>query len=119
MGTAHGKRLTGFAEISAFTHTVLPGTVDHDVTATHEVEHILFVRPDVAAVKVGQRPVTRDGKRLDGVFRGQADPAALVAGNPEAVPGTPLCVLAEDDGVRWVAAAQNTKVMGPATPAAR
>lgn len=116
--TAHGKRLTGFEEISAFTHEVLPGTIDHDVTATYEVEHILFVRPDVAAVKVRQRPVTRDGKRLDEVFRGQADPAALVARNPDAVPGTPLYVLAKDDGVWRVAAAQNTKVIDPGTLAA-
>ncbi|GAA2514942.1 SgcJ/EcaC family oxidoreductase [Streptomyces gobitricini] len=116
--TAHGKRLTGFEEISVFTHRVLPGTAGHDLTATYEVEHILFVRPDVAAVKVRQRPVTRGGKRLDEVFRGQADPAALVAGNPDAVPGTPLYVLAKDDGVWRVAAAQNTKVIDPETLAA-
>lgn len=116
--TAHGKRLTGFEEISAFTHQVLPGTIVQSLTATYEAEHILFIRPDLAAVKVRQRPVTRDGERLDEVFRGHGDPAALVAERPEAVPGTPLYVLAKDDG-RWrIAAAQNTKVIDSETLAA-
>ncbi|MFF8288239.1 SgcJ/EcaC family oxidoreductase [Streptomyces sp. NPDC016309] len=116
--TAHGKRLTGLGEIDAFTRAVLPRTAGQDLTATYEVEHILFVRPDVAAVKVRQRPVTRDGERLDEVFRGQADPASLVDSHPDAVPGSPLYVLAKDDGVWRVAAAQNTKVIDPETLAA-
>jgi uncharacterized protein (TIGR02246 family) len=116
--TAHGKRLTGLDEISAFTRRVLPGTADSPVTAAYEVEHILFVRPDIAAVKIRQRPVTRAGEPLDTVFRGAADPAELVAGNPDAVPGTPLYLLAKDDGVWRVAAAQNTKVTDPGTLAA-
>jgi hypothetical protein len=29
-----------------------------DSMATYEVVHVLFIRPDVAAVKVRQRPVT-------------------------------------------------------------
>lgn len=116
--TAHGKRLTGFEEISAFTHKVLPGTIDQPITATYEAEYILFIRPDIAAVKVRQRPVTRDGQALDEVFRGQDDPAALVASRPDAVPGTPLYVLAKDDGTWRIAAAQNTKVIDPETLAA-
>ncbi|MGW0547441.1 SgcJ/EcaC family oxidoreductase [Streptomyces altiplanensis] len=116
--TAHGRRLTGFEKINAFTHKVLPGTVDQPITATYEAEYLLFIRPDIAAVKVRQRPVTRDGQALDEVFRGQGDPAALVAGHPDAVPGTPLYVLAEDDGARRIAAAQNTKVIDPETLAA-
>ncbi|MFI6103720.1 SgcJ/EcaC family oxidoreductase [Streptomyces sp. NPDC051310] len=111
--TGHGKRLFGLDEIGAFTRTVLPGSLEHDVTATFEVEYILFVRPDIAAVKVRQLPVTRDGQRLDEVFLGSGDPAALVADHPDAVPGTPMYVLAKDDGVWRIAAAQNTKVIDP------
>lgn len=116
--TAHGKRLTGFEEISAFTHKVLPGTIEQPVTASYEAEYILFIRPDIAAVKVRQRPVTRDGKLLDEVFRGHDDRAALAADRPDAVPGTPLYVLAKDDGEWRIAAAQNTKVLDPETLAA-
>jgi uncharacterized protein (TIGR02246 family) len=98
--TAHGRRLTGLEAISAFTHQVLPGAADQPVTATYEAEYILFIRADVAAVRIRQRPVTRDGQPLD--------PA-------DATPGTPLYVLAKDAG-RWrIAAAQNTKVLDPDT----
>jgi uncharacterized protein (TIGR02246 family) len=116
--TAHGKRLTGFEEISTFTHKVLPGTIEQPVTATYEAEYILFIRPDVAAVKIRQRPVTRDGQPLDEVFRGHHDPAALVERHPDAVPGTPMYVLAKDGGQWRIAAAQNTKVLDPETLAA-
>ncbi|MGW1678453.1 SgcJ/EcaC family oxidoreductase [Saccharopolyspora sp. NPDC002376] len=116
--TAHGKRLTGFDEISAFTHKVLPATIEMPVTATYEASYILFIRPDIAAVKIRQRPVTRDGQPLDEVFRGHDDPSALVVEQPDAVPGTPLYVLAKDDGEWRVAAAQNTKVLDPETLAA-
>ena len=60
--TGGGKRLIGRDEISAFTHQVLPGAMK-DSTATYEVTHVLFVRPDVAAVKVRQRPVTLEVSR--------------------------------------------------------
>ncbi|NED06236.1 SgcJ/EcaC family oxidoreductase [Streptomyces sp. SID6648] len=109
--TAHGKRLTGLPEISAFTRTVLPPQADSPVTATYAVDLILFIRPDVAAVKIRQRPVSRaEGTYLDEIFHGQEDPAELMAAHPEAVPGTPTYVLAKDDGVWRVAAAQNTQV---------
>ncbi|CAM2996895.1 SgcJ/EcaC family oxidoreductase [Saccharomonospora xinjiangensis] len=117
--TAHGKRLTGLDEISAFTRAVLPPTAAQPVTATYEAEYILFIRPDVAAVKIRQRPVTRDGHPLDEVFHGHADPAALAAEKPDAVPGTPLYVLAKDGGEWKVAAAQNTKVIDPGVLAKR
>jgi hypothetical protein len=116
--TGHGKRLTGFEEISAFTHKVLPSTLEQPVTATYEAEHILFIRSDIAAVKIRQRPITRDSQPLDDVFRGHDDPAALVADRPDAVPGTPLYVLAKDEGEWRIAAAQNTKVLDPETLAA-
>lgn len=110
--TAHGKRLTGLSEISAFTRKVLPPQADSPVTATYAVDLILFIRPDVAAVKIRQRPVARDGGRfLDEIFHGQEDPSELMAAHPEAVPGTPTYVLAKDDGIWRVAAAQNTQVL--------
>lgn len=48
--TGGGRRLVGRDEISAFTHQVLPGGMK-DLSITFEVEHVLFIRPDVAAVK--------------------------------------------------------------------
>lgn len=90
--TGHGKRLTGRDEISAFTHRVLPGAM-RESTATYEVVQVLFIRPDVAAVKVRQRPVTLEGQPI--------------AGEPE---GSPLYVMAKEDG-RWLlVACQNTQV---------
>ncbi|WP_116046000.1 SgcJ/EcaC family oxidoreductase [Amycolatopsis palatopharyngis] len=91
--TAHGKRLTGRDEISEFTAKVLPGAMA-GLTPSYEVVHVLFIRPDVAAVKVRQRYFTGDG--------------APVTEQPE---GTPLYVLAKEEG-RWrLVAGQNTQVL--------
>jgi uncharacterized protein (TIGR02246 family) len=90
--TAHGMRLSGWDMISDFTHQVLPGAMK-DSSATYEVVRVQFIRPDVAAVNVHQRPLTLDGKPLPGT--------------PE---GRPLYVLAKDDGEWRIAAAQNTRV---------
>ena len=68
-------------QISDFTHQVLPGAMT-DMTATYEVVHVLFIRPDVAAVKVRQRYLTLDGEQI---------------GNE----GTPMYVMAKEDG-RWL-----------------
>jgi uncharacterized protein (TIGR02246 family) len=93
--TAHGRRLSGWEEISRFTHQVLPGSMQ-DSSATCEAVRVLFIRPDVAAVSVRQRPVRLDGRPLED--------------QPE---GRPLYILAKDDG-RWrIAAAQNTLVGAP------
>ncbi len=90
--TGGGKLLIGRDEISTFTHQVLPGAMT-DMTATYEVVHILFIRPDVAAVKVRQRYLTLDGEQI---------------GNQ----GTPMYVMAKEDG-RWLLTAnQNTEVQG-------
>ncbi|MFI6576097.1 SgcJ/EcaC family oxidoreductase [Nocardiopsis sp. NPDC050513] len=90
--TAHGRRLFGRQEIAEFTRKVLPGAM-RDLLPRYEVEHVQFIRPDVAAVKVRQRYLTRDG-----------DPA------PDEPEGTPLYVMSEEDG-RWtLTAAQNTQV---------
>ncbi|MEU6829013.1 SgcJ/EcaC family oxidoreductase [Nocardia beijingensis] len=88
--TGHGKRLYGRAAIAEFTARVLPGATAHG-TATYEVEHVLFIRPDVAAVKVRQRYFTADGV-LDSE-------------------GSPMYVMSKEDG-RWLLTAnQNTPVV--------
>jgi uncharacterized protein (TIGR02246 family) len=91
--TAHGKRLIGRAEIAAFTAQVLPGAM-RDSSASYEVVHIVYVRPDVAIAAVVQRPLTLEGDPLPGV--------------PE---GRPTYVLAKDDAGAWrIVAGQNTQV---------
>ncbi|MGY1979535.1 SgcJ/EcaC family oxidoreductase [Nocardia gipuzkoensis] len=88
--TGHGKRLFGRAAIAEFTAQVLPGASAHG-TATYEIEHVLFIRPDVAAVKVRQRYFTPEGA-LDRE-------------------GTPMYVMSKEDG-RWLLTAnQNTPVL--------
>lgn len=88
--TGHGKRLYGQPAIAEFTAQVLPGATAHG-RATYEVEHILFLRPDVAAVKVRQRYYTAAGE-LDSE-------------------GTPLYVMTKEHG-RWMLTAnQNTPVI--------
>lgn len=86
--TGHGKRLIGRDQISAFTHQVLPGAMN-GTTVTYEVVHVLFIRPDVAAVKVRQLSVTADGQDE----------------------GSPLYVMAKEDGQWRLAACQNTVVL--------
>jgi uncharacterized protein (TIGR02246 family) len=93
--TGGGRRLTGRDEISAFTHRVLPGAMK-DSTATYEVVHVLFIRPDVAAVKVRQRPVTLDRQPIEDQHE-----------------GSPLYVMSKEDG-RWhIVVGQNTLVLDP------
>ncbi|MFC6881509.1 SgcJ/EcaC family oxidoreductase [Actinomadura yumaensis] len=86
--TGHGKRLFGRDAISAFTHQTLPGGLK-DMTVTFEVEHVLFIRPDVAAVKVRQVYRTSDGQNV----------------------GTPLFVMSKEDGKWRLTACQNTPVL--------
>ena len=89
--TGGGRLLIGRDEISTFTHQVLPGAMT-DMTATYEVVHVLFIRSNVAAVKVRQRYLTLDGEQV---------------GNE----GTPMYVMAKEDG-RWLLTAnQNTEVL--------
>ncbi|KOV82923.1 SgcJ/EcaC family oxidoreductase [Nocardia sp. NRRL S-836] len=91
--TAHGKRLTGRDEIASFTRQVLPGAAK-EATATYEVAHVLFIRPDVAAVKIRQRPVRPDGTPITGQNE-----------------GSPLYLLSKEDGEWRIAAGQNTIVL--------
>jgi uncharacterized protein (TIGR02246 family) len=89
--TGGGKRLFGRAAIAEFTAQVLPGWTAEGSSATYEVEHVLFIRPDVAAVKVKQQYFT---------------PAGVPEGS-----GTPVYVVAKEDG-RWLlTACQNTPVV--------
>jgi uncharacterized protein (TIGR02246 family) len=91
--TGGGKRLFGRDEISAFTRQVLPGGMK-GLTITMDVVHILFIRADVAAVKVRQIYTSNDGQPSES--EGE---------------GTPLFVMAKDDG-RWrLVACQNTGVL--------
>ncbi|WP_151770632.1 SgcJ/EcaC family oxidoreductase [Streptomyces abyssomicinicus] len=88
--TSGGVRLYGRRAIAEFTAKALPGWSSDGSSATYEVEHVTFVRPDVAAVKVRQRYFAPDG-------------------TPDGE-GTPLYVAAKEDG-RWLlTACQNTAV---------
>ncbi|GAB2916135.1 SgcJ/EcaC family oxidoreductase [Streptomyces mayteni] len=85
--TGGGKRLFGLDEISAFTHQVLPGAM-RDTTVTFELEHVLFIRPDVAAVKLRQLYRTPEGPDV----------------------GSPLWVMAKEGGQWRLTACQNIGV---------
>lgn len=88
--TGHGKRLFGRDAIAEFTGRVLPGSSAHG-TATYDVEQVLFIRPDVAAVKVRQRYFDAKGD-LDSE-------------------GTPMYVVAKENGKWLLTANQNTPVV--------
>lgn len=88
--TGHGKRLFGRDAIAEFTAQVLPGSSAHG-RATYELEHVLLIRPDVAAVKVRQRYFANDGTLES--------------------EGSPMYVVARENG-RWLLTAnQNTPVV--------
>ncbi len=78
--TAHGRRLTGLAEIAEFTGKVLPGAM-RETTARYEVTHVVWVRADVAVVNVAQRAVDLDGHALDEIPQGR--PTYVVARGEE------------------------------------
>ena len=58
--TGGGRRLIGLDVIRSFTETVLPGAMA-DGSVTYEVEHILFISPDVALTDVRQQYVDLGG----------------------------------------------------------
>ena len=58
--TGGGVRLIGAAAIGAFTRRVLPGAMA-DASVTYEVDHVLFLTPDVALTGVNQQYVDLDG----------------------------------------------------------
>ncbi|MGW1519383.1 SgcJ/EcaC family oxidoreductase [Streptomyces sp. NPDC002287] len=88
--TAHGHVLIGLDTIAEFTRAVLPAA-NWDGKVTYAVEHVLFIRPDVAAVKVRQRYLS-PGQESE---------------------GAPLYVLSKQADGRWLlTACQNTAVAG-------
>ncbi|UGQ15486.1 SgcJ/EcaC family oxidoreductase [Yinghuangia sp. ASG 101] len=87
--TAHGKVLIGLEAIAEFTRKVLPAA-DWDGRVSYEVVHVLFLRPDVAAVKVRQR------------YLSPGDESE----------GAPLYVMTRQPDGRWLlTACQNTGVV--------
>jgi uncharacterized protein (TIGR02246 family) len=100
--TGGGRPLFGHDEIAAFTRKVLPGGMK-GLTITMEVTHILFVRADVAAVKV--RQIYSSNQRAKAQALGFASKPNDAEGE-----GTPLFIMAKEDG-RWLlVACQNTGV---------
>ncbi|WP_017537907.1 SgcJ/EcaC family oxidoreductase [Nocardiopsis halophila] len=89
--TAQGVRLNGIDEIAAFTRKVLPGAMK-GMIPTYEVEQVLFIRSDVAAVKVRQRYWDDGGEQV-----GRE--------------GSPLYVMAKEGGAWRLVACQNTQVV--------
>jgi len=91
--TGHGRRLFGRSEIADLTRRLLPGSMTES-TQTYTVEHVLFIRPDVAAVKVRQQYVTLDGEPIEGEQL-----------------GSPLYVMSREDGGWRIVVGQNTAVV--------
>jgi uncharacterized protein (TIGR02246 family) len=86
--TGGGRRLFGLDAIAAFTRAVLPGGM-RGMSQTFELEHVLYLRPDVVAVKVRQVYRTDQGSDV----------------------GSPLWVMTKEDGAWRLAACQNTGVL--------
>jgi uncharacterized protein (TIGR02246 family) len=101
--TGGGRRLFGHDEIAAFTRQVLPGGMK-GLTITMEVTYVLFIRADVAAVKVRQIYTSNERANAEALgFAGQPNEAEGE--------GTPLFVMAKEDE-RWLlVACQNTGVL--------
>jgi uncharacterized protein (TIGR02246 family) len=90
--TGGGKVLIGRDAIAAFTRKVLPGAMK-DLVPSYEVVHVLFIRPDVAAVKVRQRYYSLEGELAT-----------------ELGEGTPMYVMSKEEGQWHLTANQNTAV---------
>lgn len=105
--TGGGRRLVGLNEISAFTHSVLPGWRKDGGTATYVVEHIRFLTPDIAVTSVDQEYLDADGAphspRQRGLptytWRRQGNDWRIVNGQNTGVPdeGGPLQISAADE----------------------
>lgn len=90
--TGGGVVLRGRGEIAAFTGKVLPGSMEGLGGTTYEVTDVLFIRPDVAAVKVRQVYASDEGVPVE-----------------EDGEGTPLYVMSKEEGDWRLTACQNTK----------
>jgi uncharacterized protein (TIGR02246 family) len=96
--TGGGKRLFGREQISTFTYQMLPGGMKgKGLSVTMRVEHVLFIRPDVAAVKVRQRYSKLDDRPVDDE-------------DITFTEGTPMFVMAKEGGQWRLVASQNTEV---------
>src|SRR5262249_29058630 len=80
--TGAGKLLIGRDAIAEFTKQVLPSAM-HDLVPSYEIVHVLFIRADVAAVKVRQRYFSPDGEPVT-----------------ELGEGTPMYVMSKEAG-QW------------------
>ncbi|GAB3769019.1 SgcJ/EcaC family oxidoreductase [Microlunatus parietis] len=86
--TGGGRRLFGLDAIAEFTRKVLPGGM-RGMSQSFELEHVLYLPPDVVAVKLRQVYRTADGNDV----------------------GSPLWVMTKEDGAWRLAACQNTGVV--------
>jgi uncharacterized protein (TIGR02246 family) len=103
--TGGGQRLFGLDEIAAFTRQALPGGMK-GLTITMEVAHVLFIRADVAAVKVRQIYTSNERTKAEALgFAGQP--------NESEGEGTPLFVMAKENEQWLLVACQNTGVLDP------
>ena len=59
--TGSGRRLIGLDVIAQFTRKVLPGAMS-DGSVSYEVEHVAFIRPDVALTGVRQQYTDLQGQ---------------------------------------------------------
>lgn len=59
--TGGGKRLIGLDVIRAFTQRALPGAFADGGSVTYEIEHVLFIAPDVVLTGVRQQYLAPDG----------------------------------------------------------
>jgi|SRR5690606_20895018 len=91
--TGGGKLLIGRDAIADFTRQVLPGAMT-GLVPSYEVVHVLFIRPDVAAVKVRQRYFSPAGELLS--TQGE---------------GSPMYVMSKEAGRWYLTACQNTLVV--------
>jgi len=87
--TGGGRRLIGLDVIGEFTRSVLPGAMA-DGSVTYEVEHVLFIAPDLVLTGVNQEYVDLEGKHVSA--------------------GLPSYVWCHRDGVWRIIAGQNTGV---------
>jgi uncharacterized protein (TIGR02246 family) len=92
--TGGGKRLLGLEEIAAFTRQALPGGMQ-GLTMSMEVLPVLFIRADVAAVKVRQIYTSSDGQPNEA--EGELTPLFVMAKDNgtwrRGVSDSPACVL--------------------------
>jgi uncharacterized protein (TIGR02246 family) len=83
--TGGGNRLVGLEAIRAFTERALPGAFEDGGSVTYDIEHVLFISPDVVLTGVRQQYLAPDGSPTSAglptyVWRRRAGKWRLVAG---------------------------------------